>query len=97
MREEESVITVRETERAERCKRSNWLPPKKPRKDAISLTVAAEAEKQAAQDRAEAVRIAAEAEAEKQRLQTQVKPMPKSCWRKRKSSNTKSMPKVPAP
>lgn len=38
-------------------------------KDAISLTVAAEAEKQAAQDRAEAVRIAAEAEAEKQRLQ----------------------------
>ena len=35
----------------------------------FSLTVAAEAEKQAAQDRAEAVRIAAEAEAEKHRLQ----------------------------
>ena len=38
-------------------------------KDAIAITVAAEAEKQAAFDRAEALRIVAEAEAEKQRLQ----------------------------
>ena len=65
VREEESVITVRETERAERAKAVEEAA----QKDAISLTVAAEAEKQAAQDRAEAVRIAAEAEAEKQRLQ----------------------------
>ena len=70
MREEESVITVRETERAERAKAVELIAAEEAaQKDAISLTVAAEAEKQAAQDRAEAVRIAAEAEAEKHRLQ----------------------------
>jgi len=70
VREEESVITVRETERAERAKAVELIAAEEAaQKDAISLTVAAEAEKQAAQDRAEAVRIAAEAEAEKQRLQ----------------------------
>lgn len=69
VREEESVITVRETERAERAKAVELIAAEEAaQKDAISLTVA-EAEKQAAQDRAEAVRIAAEAEAEKQRLQ----------------------------
>ena len=70
VREEESVITVRETERAERAKAVELIAAEEAaQKDAISLTVAAEAEKQAAQDRAEAVRIAAEAEAEKHRLQ----------------------------
>ena len=68
VREEESVITVRETERAERAKAVELIAAEEAaQKDAISLTVAAEAEKQAAQDRAEAVRIAAEAE--KHRLQ----------------------------
>ena len=68
VREEESVITVRETERAERVKAVELIAAEEAaQKDAISLTVAAEAEKQAAQDRAEAVRIAAEAE--KHRLQ----------------------------
>ena len=64
------MITVRETERAERAKAVELIAAEEAaQKDAISLTVAAEAEKQAAQDRAEAVRIAAEAEAEKHRLQ----------------------------
>ena len=99
VREEESVITVRETERAERAKAVELIAAEEAaQKDAISLTVAAEAEKQAAQDRAEAVRIAAEAEAEKQRRTSQRwKPMPKFCWLKRKSNNIKLTPKVPAP
>lgn len=70
MREEESVVTVRETERAERAKAVELIAAQEAaQKDAIALTVAADAEKLAAQDRAEAVRISAEAEAEKQRLQ----------------------------
>ncbi|MDO4694753.1 MAG: flotillin domain-containing protein [Eikenella sp.] len=72
VREEESVITVRETERAERAKAVELIAAAEAaQKEAIAVTVAAEAEKQAAQDRAEAIRIAAQAEAEQARLQAQ--------------------------
>lgn len=70
VREEESVITVRETERAERAKTIQLIAAaEEAEKEAIALTVAADAEKQAALDQAEAVRIGAEAAAEKLRLQ----------------------------
>lgn len=70
VKEEESVVTVRETERAERAKAVELIAAAEAaQKDAIAITVAAEAEKQAALDKAEATRIAAEAEAEKQRLE----------------------------
>lgn len=67
---EEEVVTVRETQRAERAKAVELVnAAQEAQKEAIAITYAAEAEKQAAMDKAEAVRIAAEAEAEKQRLQ----------------------------
>ncbi|WP_047977443.1 flotillin domain-containing protein [Muribacter muris] len=70
VREEESVITVRETQRAERVKAVELIAAEEAaQKDAIAITIAADAEKQAAQDKAEAIRISAEAEAEKLRLQ----------------------------
>ena len=63
-------MTVRETQRAERVKAVELVnAAQEAQKEALALTVAAEAEKQAALDKAEAVRIAAEAEAEKHRLQ----------------------------
>ncbi len=72
VREEEGVITVRETERAERAKAVELIAATEiAQREAIAVTVAAEAEKQAAQDRAEALRIAAEAEAEQFRLKAQ--------------------------
>ena len=66
---EEEVITVRETQRAERQKAVEQVAAKQAaEKDAIAITVAAEAGKKAAIDDAEAVHIAAEANAEKERL-----------------------------
>lgn len=66
---EEEVLTVRETQRAEREKAVDLVAAKQAaEKDAIAITVAAEAGKKAAVDEAEAIRIAAEAEAEKARL-----------------------------
>lgn len=66
---EEEVLTVRETQRAERQKAVELVAAKQAaEKDAISITVAAEANKKAAYDDADAVRIEAEAEAEKVRL-----------------------------
>ncbi|OTG81045.1 flotillin family protein [Acinetobacter sp. ANC 4648] len=66
---EEEVLTVRETQRAERVKAVELVGAKQiAETDAIAITVAAEASKQAAADEAEAVRIAAEADAEKVRL-----------------------------
>jgi uncharacterized membrane protein YqiK len=66
---EEEVVTVRQIQQAERQKAVELVSAKeKAEKDAIAITVAAEAGKQAAADDAEAVRIAAEAEAEKVRL-----------------------------
>ena len=67
---EESVTTVREKERAEREKAVKLIAADEAaQQDAITLRVAAEAEKQAALDQADAIRTAAEAEAEKIRLQ----------------------------
>ncbi|TCM69941.1 putative membrane protein YqiK [Acinetobacter calcoaceticus] len=66
---EEEVLTVRETQRAERAKAVDLVAAKQAaEKDAIAITVAAEAGKKAAVDEADAVRISAEAEAEKVRL-----------------------------
>ena len=66
---EEEVVTVRQIQQAERQKAVELVSAKeKAEKEAIAITVAAEAGKQAASDDAEAVRIAAEAEAEKVRL-----------------------------
>ncbi|NWK74603.1 flotillin family protein [Acinetobacter cumulans] len=66
---EEEVITVRQIQQAERQKAVELVSAKeKAEKEAIAITVAAEAGKQAAADDAEAIRIAAEAEAEKVRL-----------------------------
>mgnify|MGYP000927318876 FL=1 len=63
------MITVRETQRAERQKAVELVAAKQAaEKDAIAITVAAEAGKKAAIDDAEAIRIAAEADAEKERL-----------------------------
>ncbi|AOA57720.1 flotillin family protein [Acinetobacter larvae] len=67
---EEEVMTVRETQRAEREKAVELVAAKQAaEKDAIAITVAAEASKKAAVDDAESIRISAEAEAEKLRLQ----------------------------
>ncbi len=66
---EEEVVTVRQIQQAERQKAVELVAAKeKAEKEAIAITVAAEAGKHAAIDDAEAVRIAAEAEAEKVRL-----------------------------
>lgn len=66
---EELVLTVRETQRAEREKAVELVAVKQAaEKDAISITIAAEADKKAAVDESDAIRITAEAEAEKVRL-----------------------------
>ncbi|RYX83708.1 flotillin family protein [bacterium] len=71
-RAEEQVSTARATEIAERQKQIDLIEAQKQaQRDAIGITVAAEAEKKAAQDRAAAITIAAqgEAEAEKSRAE----------------------------
>ncbi len=69
VREEEQVITVRETSRAERVKDIELVAARQEAgKAAIEVTVAAEAEKQAALDKAAAVTTLAEAEADKVRI-----------------------------
>jgi len=66
---EEVVITVRETERAEREKEVELVQARQDaERQAISVQVAAEAEKLAAEDQAEAVATLANAEALKQRI-----------------------------
>jgi uncharacterized membrane protein YqiK len=66
---EEQVVTVRETEIAERQKSIELVEARKQaERDAISITVAADAEKQASDDYAEAARIKARGEADKARL-----------------------------
>lgn len=66
---EEQVATVRETEIAERRKVIELVEARKQaERDAISITVAADAEKQAAADYAEAARIRAKGDADKDRL-----------------------------
>jgi uncharacterized membrane protein YqiK len=66
---EEEVVTVRQIQQAERQKAVELVSAKeKAEKDAIAITVAAEAGKQAAADEAEAIRISAQADAEQVRL-----------------------------
>lgn len=66
---EEAVQTVRETERAEREKAVQLVEARRvAEREAIKITVAAEAEKDAAQDESEAIRTLASAEAEKLRI-----------------------------
>ncbi len=61
---EEQVTTARQTEVAERAKRIELIEAsKEAERAAIGIKVAAEAEKQAATDRAEALRVTAEGEA----------------------------------
>ncbi|WP_221774565.1 flotillin family protein [Pelagicoccus albus] len=66
VREEENVLTVKETTIAEREKQIQLIRAKEEaEKLALSVTISAEAEKQAAVDRADAVLTEAKAEAEK--------------------------------
>lgn len=66
---EEQVATSRETEIAERVKRIELIEAaKEAERQAISVRVHAEAEKEAATNRAEAVRVEAEGEAEAEKL-----------------------------
>ena len=66
---EERVTTARQTEIAERQKGIELVEARKEaERQAIGLTVAAEAERRAAEDRAEAVRTLAQAEADKVRI-----------------------------
>jgi uncharacterized membrane protein YqiK len=69
---EESVITVRESEIAERQKRIELIEAaQEAERQAIKIRVAAEAEKAAAEDRAEAVRTAAQASSDRARLEAE--------------------------
>ena len=66
---EEGVQTVRETEKAEREKAVQLVEARRAaEREAIKVTVAADAEKRAALDESEAIRTLAAAEAEKQRI-----------------------------
>ncbi len=66
---EEQVITVREKEKAERQKTIELVEARQiAERDAISIKVGAEAEKQAAEDTAEAQRTLAQAESDKYRI-----------------------------
>ena len=66
---EEKVITAQEKEKAERQKQIEIIEAAKiAEKDAISITVAAQADKQAADDKAEALRKMAEGHAEAEKL-----------------------------
>lgn len=66
---EERVITVREKEVAERKKTIELVQAsEEAERDAIRITVAAQAEKKASEDRAAALTIGAEAEAQKARI-----------------------------
>ncbi|MDH3763418.1 MAG: SPFH domain-containing protein [Gammaproteobacteria bacterium] len=72
VKEEETVMTVRETEVAERAKAVEVVKAREvAEKNAISITVAAEAEKQASEDKADAVKIMANADAERERIGAQ--------------------------
>jgi uncharacterized membrane protein YqiK len=69
---EERVVTVRETEKAERQKAIELVEAQQiAERDAISIKVGADAEKQAAEDKAEAQRTLAQGEADKSRISAQ--------------------------
>jgi uncharacterized membrane protein YqiK len=66
---EEAVVTTREREKAERAKVIELVKAaERAERDAIAVTVAANAEKKASEDRASAVTIAAESDAERIRV-----------------------------
>ena len=68
-RAEEQVATARATEIAERTKQIDLIEAQKTaQREAIGITVAAEADKKAAQDRAEARRIQAQGEADAEKV-----------------------------
>ncbi|MEM7120660.1 MAG: flotillin domain-containing protein [Pseudomonadota bacterium] len=70
VREEELVITSRETEQAERQKIVELVEASRvAERDAIKIKVAAEAQKEAANDEADAIRTLAEAASEKVRIE----------------------------
>lgn len=70
VKESEQVLTVKETAVAERKKEIELVKAHEDaEKQAISITVAAEAEKQAADDQAESIRILANADAEKHQIE----------------------------
>lgn len=72
VKESEKVQTVKETAIAERKKEIEIIQAREDaEKQAIHLTVAAEAEKQAAEDQADAVKTLANAEADKHRIEAQ--------------------------
>ncbi|MEM7410027.1 MAG: flotillin family protein [Myxococcota bacterium] len=67
---EEAVVTVRDTATADRLKQIELIEARKAaERNAIGITVAAEAEKQAAEDQAEAVKTIAEAKAAESRIE----------------------------
>ncbi|WP_210210460.1 flotillin family protein [Methylocystis hirsuta] len=69
---EEQVVTSRQTEVAERAKRIELIEAaKEAERQAISIKVEAEAEKDAAANRAAAVKLAAEGEAEAEKLRAE--------------------------
>ncbi|HLV22228.1 MAG TPA: flotillin domain-containing protein [Polyangiaceae bacterium] len=69
---EEAVVTVRERERADRAKQIELVKAaEEAERSAIGITVAADAEKRAADDRAAAVRTLATADAERVRIAAQ--------------------------
>ena len=69
VKQEEGVITVRQTEQAERTKQVELIMARQQaEREAIQLMVTAEAEKKAAEDQAEALRLAAQGQADKERL-----------------------------
>jgi uncharacterized membrane protein YqiK len=69
VREEEAVVTVRETAKAEREKAVILVEARQQaEQNAIELTVAADAEKNAALDKAQAVKTLAEAEAQAEKI-----------------------------
>ncbi|MTI15803.1 flotillin family protein [Rhodobacteraceae bacterium RKSG542] len=72
IRAEEQVLTAQEIEKAERQKQVELVEAsREAEREAIAVTVGAEADKKAAEDRAEALRIAAGGEADKIRLNAQ--------------------------
>jgi len=72
VKEKELVQTVRDTEIAERAKAVELVKAREnAEREAITVTVAAETEKQAATDQADSIRILANAEAEKVRIDAQ--------------------------
>lgn len=72
IKEEEMVLTVKQTAIAEREKEIVLVRAREEaEKQAISITVAADAEKQAADDHAEAVKIRAEAQSNKLRIEAE--------------------------